>query len=54
MLMSHSNVNKQLCCSFNIKQALKCRLLAPVKIHTGLNYFLKEDMVSRPNYIVLN
>lgn len=53
LLMSHSNVDMQLRSSFNIKQVLKCRLLAPLKIHTRVN-FLKEDMVSRPNYIVLN
>ena len=54
LLMSHGNVNMQLRCSFNIKQALKCRLLAPLKIHTRVNDFLKEDMVLRPNYIALN
>lgn len=47
MSMSHSNVKMQLHCSFNMKQALKCRLLAPLKIYTRAEYFLKEDMVSR-------
>lgn len=47
-------LNMQLRWSSNVKQALKCRLLAPLKIYTRAKYFLKEDMVSRWNYIVLN